>query len=143
VAPVAETAIEWLTPVDDVSNAIQDGTAGGAAAAAFNFLPGFKGGKKAAQKVSNEVFDALRSEVDGLANHLASLGGRPKPSYNPSSPLEQRVGQLRDATAHSAADEPYIRPDDNHAGAGIHPQGDPQEPVCAGHSGTTRVSEEV
>lgn len=96
VAPVAETAIEWLTPVDDVSNAAQTGTAGSAATAGLNFIPGFKGGKKAAQKAA-EALPALREEVTSLMGQLYALTKRARPLPGSFEKPEVQMKGLREA----------------------------------------------
>jgi predicted nucleic acid-binding Zn-ribbon protein len=96
VAPVAETAIEWLTPVDDVSNAAKTGTAGSAATAGLNFLPGFKGGKKAAQKAA-EALPALREEVTSLMGQLYAMTKQARPLPGSFEKPEVQMKGLREA----------------------------------------------
>ncbi|WP_144083616.1 hypothetical protein [Hyphomicrobium nitrativorans] len=84
--------VNLLTPFDDVSNAVQSGAPSDAALAAFSLIPGFRGGRKAAE----EALPALKSEVDSLMERFASMGGKARPTHDPSAPIETQVQHLRE-----------------------------------------------
>lgn len=88
----AGAAVNMLTPLDDVSDAVGSGSAASAAAAGLSFIPGFRGGKK----VTEAAVDALSAEVDKLSRQLAALGGRTRPTHNPRSSLDDQAKELQE-----------------------------------------------
>jgi hypothetical protein len=64
-------AVNMATPADDVSDAVETGSAASAATAALNFLPGFRGGKKAAEA----ALDLARKELAEVEAQAVRLFG--------------------------------------------------------------------
>lgn len=84
------SAVGLFTPADDVATALQTGTAGATANAALNFIPGFRGAKKATEA----SVAALEKEVIALQDEFARLGGRGRPRPAGFEPLDTRAQGL-------------------------------------------------
>jgi hypothetical protein len=104
-------AVSFLTPADDVSDAIEDGSAAGAATAALSFLPGFRGGKKAAEtalEVARKELAEIESEAVRLfgernvgrimgPNPVPAIPGREVPAETMLEAVKQQKSRLQDA----------------------------------------------
>ncbi len=95
IGSAAGGAVNLLTPLDDVSNAVESGAASDAALAGFSLIPGFRGGKKAAQ-AAEEALPALRNEVSALMERWRSMGGNARPTHDPSAAVPKQVEQLQE-----------------------------------------------
>ncbi|AHB50323.1 hypothetical protein W911_14330 [Hyphomicrobium nitrativorans NL23] len=92
IGSAAGGAVNLLTPLDDVSSAVESGTAADAAMAGFSLIPGFRGGKKAAEA----ALPALRSEVEGLMSQYRRLTGEARPLPRSVEPVEEQLSGLND-----------------------------------------------
>lgn len=92
IGSAAGGAVNLLTPLDDVSSAVESGTAADAAMAGFSLIPGFRGGKKAAEA----ALPALRSEVEGLMSQYRRLTGEARPLPRSVEPVEEQMSGLND-----------------------------------------------
>ncbi len=62
-------AVNLFTPTDAVSDALQTGSAASAAEAGLSFIPGFRGGRKAAEK----ALELARKELDEIEREASRL----------------------------------------------------------------------